>query len=51
MVLRSIIAILMCIWLFLVLIGKGGLVHIILLTAIGVSAVEVMIVYRRRMTA
>jgi hypothetical protein len=38
------------VWLLLILLGKGGMVHILLLAAMGVAAVEVMIVFRRRMT-
>ena len=50
MVLRLIIAILLVTWLVLVLLGKGGFVHILLLNALGISAVEAMTAYRSRMT-
>ena len=51
MVLRFIIGILVGIWLLLVLIGKGGFVHLLLLNAIGVAMVEIMTVYRTRLTS
>jgi hypothetical protein len=37
-------------WIFLVAIGKRGFVHLILLTAIGTAVVELMAIYRARMT-
>lgn len=39
------------IWLVLVLLGKGGFVHILLLNGLGVAAVEALTMYRTRMTA
>ena len=50
MILRFIAGILLGIWLVLVLIGKGGFVHLLLLNAVGVAAVEIMTVYRTRLT-
>ena len=50
MVLRLIIAILFGTWLVLVLLGKGGFVHILLLNVFGIAAVEAMTAYRSRMT-
>lgn len=49
--LRLITGVLWAIWLVLVLAGKGGFVHLLLLSGIGVAAVEVVTVYRTRMTA
>ena len=51
MVLRFIAGILLGIWLVLVLLGKGGFVHLLLLNGIGIAAVEIMTVCRSRMTA
>lgn len=48
--LRIIAAILFGIWLLLVLAGKGGFVHLLLLNAIGVVAVDLVGKYRSRMT-
>ncbi len=36
----------MGIWLLLVLLGKGGFVHLILLVALGITLVEILRVYR-----
>jgi hypothetical protein len=44
-------AILLGIWLLLVLLGKGGFIHLFLLSAIGVAFVDVVAIYRNRMTA
>ena len=49
--LRLITGILWAIWLVLVLAGKGGFVHLLLLSGIGVAAVELVTVYRTRLTA
>jgi hypothetical protein len=49
--LRIIAAILLSLWLVLVLIGKGGYVHILLLNGIGVAMVEMVTVYRTRMSS
>ncbi|MFN2501682.1 MAG: hypothetical protein ABR530_06690 [Pyrinomonadaceae bacterium] len=51
MVLRLIAAVLFVIWLILVILGKGGFVHLLLLNAIGVASVEVMTVLRGRLNA
>jgi len=47
--LKIICAVLFLIWLVLVIVGKGGFVHLILLVAIGVSSVEVMTMLRSRL--
>ncbi|MEQ1604955.1 MAG: hypothetical protein ABL999_08805 [Pyrinomonadaceae bacterium] len=49
--LKIIAALLLMIWLVLVLLGKGGFVHILLLNGLGVAAVEALTMYRTRMTA
>lgn len=49
--LRIITATLIGIWLLLVLLGKGGFIHLFLLSAIGVGFVDAVGVYRTRMTA
>jgi hypothetical protein len=49
--LKIIAAILLGIWFVLVLLGKGGFVHILLLNGLGVAAVEAMTIYRTRMTS
>lgn len=46
--LRIIAGIILGIWLVLVLMGKGGFVHTLLLTGIGIAAVDVMCLLRRR---
>ena len=51
MILRLIAGVLLVVWLMLVLIGKGGFVHILLLNGIGVAVVDLMTVVRTRMTA
>ena len=51
MVLRIIAGVLLLVWLALVLMGKGGFVHILLLNAIGIIAVEVMTAYRSGLRA
>lgn len=50
MVLRLIAAMLLLTWLVLVLLGKGGFVHILLLNGLGVAAVSIMTLVRTRMT-
>ena len=49
MVLRLIAAVLFGVWLMLVLLGKGGFVHLLLLNALGVASVEMMTMIRTRM--
>jgi hypothetical protein len=49
MVLRLIAAVLFGVWLMLVLFGKGGFVHLLLLNALGVASVEMMTMIRTRM--
>lgn len=49
MVFRIIVGTLLAVWLLLLLLGKGGFAHILLLTALGVAMVEIVIVYRGRM--
>ena len=46
---RIIAAILLAVWLILVLIGKGGFVHILLLTGMGIVFVEILIFLRTRL--
>lgn len=48
--LRVLTGILLGIWLILILLGKGGFVHLLLLNALGVASVEVLTVIRSRMT-
>ena len=50
LLLRIIIGITTGIWLLLVLIGKGGFVHLILLVSLGISLVEILRVYRSQLT-
>ncbi|CAN5526775.1 hypothetical protein BH10ACI3_BH10ACI3_10520 [soil metagenome] len=50
MVLRIIGVVLLLTWLLLVLLGRGGFVHLLLLTGIGIASVEMMTVYRSRLT-
>ena len=51
MALKVIAASLFGIWMLLVTIGKGGFIHLLLLNALGVAAVEAVGHYRQRMTA
>ncbi|MGI8468126.1 MAG: hypothetical protein ACR2N3_06715 [Pyrinomonadaceae bacterium] len=48
MLLRIVAGILLGIWLLLVLIGKDGFIHLLLLSGIGVAVVELVCIYRRR---
>lgn len=48
MALRLIAGIILGIWFILVLMGKGGFVHLLLLNGIGVLSVEVMTMIRSR---
>jgi hypothetical protein len=48
--LKIIIALTFGLWILLVLLGKGGFVHILLLVCAGVSVVEILRIYRRRLT-
>lgn len=47
--LRLIAGTLLCIWIGLVLLGKGGFVHLLLLGFIGLAATEIAAVYRSRL--
>lgn len=47
---KLIFGVLFAVWLLLVLLGKGGFVHILLLTALGFGMLDVVEMYRRRMT-
>ena len=47
--LRIIAMFLLGVWLLLVLLGKGGFVHILLLNALGFAVVDLMTAYRTRM--
>ena len=49
MVLRIVAAALFFTWLVLVLMGKGGFVHLLILNALGVLSVELMTVIRSNM--
>ena len=50
MIVPKIVAgLLFVIWLVLVLLGRGGLVHILLMGSIGVIVVEIIVGYRARM--
>lgn len=51
MVLRLIAGILLTIWFALVLAGKGGFVHLLLLNGIGFAVVDAVTVFRTRMKA
>lgn len=44
--LKLIAGILLGIWLLLILLGKGGFVHLLLLGGIGVAVVEIVRLYR-----
>lgn len=48
MLLRIVAALLFFIWGTLLLLGKGGLVHLLLLNALGVTFTECLVVYRTR---
>jgi len=48
--LRIIAGIILSVWLLLVLLGKGGYVHLLLFNGIGVAVVDLVTVYRTRMT-
>ena len=50
MVARIVSTVLFLIWLVLVLIGKGGLVHLLLIAAVCTASVDAVAVYRSRMT-
>ncbi|HTH51778.1 MAG TPA: hypothetical protein VL501_07590 [Pyrinomonadaceae bacterium] len=49
MITRIITAALFLVWLALVVLGKGGFVHLLLLSAVGTGIVDVMSVLRSRM--
>ena len=49
MALRIIAGVLIGIWLVLVLMGKGGFVHMLLLNGLGFAATDLVTVYRTRM--
>jgi hypothetical protein len=49
LLLRIIAALLIGTWAVLLMLGKGGFVHILVLNGIGVAAVDVMTVLRSRM--
>lgn len=48
--LRIIAGIILGIWIVLVLLGKGGLVHILLLNVIGIAFVDLLTIYRTRLS-
>ena len=47
--LRVVAGILFAVWLVLLLMGKGGFIHLLLLNAVGVAFVEFIVVLRTRM--
>lgn len=49
MLLRVIAAILLMIWAVLLVLGKGGFIHLLLLNAIGLIFTDALVVYRTRM--
>jgi hypothetical protein len=49
--LHLITGILFAVWLALVILGKGGFIHLFLLSAIGVGFVDIVGLYRTRVTA
>lgn len=51
MFLKIIAGILLGIWLILVLMGKGGFVHVLLLSGIGIAVVAFVCDYRGRVKA
>jgi hypothetical protein len=51
MALRIITLVLLAIWLLLVMLGKGGFIHLLLLSAVGTAGVEAFTVLRSRQTA
>ena len=48
--LRIIAGVLLAVWLVLLLIGKDGFVHILLMGAIGILSVDLMTQYRSKLT-
>jgi hypothetical protein len=48
---RIVAALLIGIWALLVAMGKGGFVHILLLTGLGAESFDLMIICRSRMLA
>ncbi len=49
-VLRVIAIVILSVWLVLVLAGKGGFAHLLLLNGLGVAVVDIMTVIRTRLT-
>ncbi|MBV9240546.1 MAG: hypothetical protein JO314_00930 [Acidobacteria bacterium] len=50
MITRLITLTLFAIWLVLILLGKGGMVHLLLISAICVGAVDMVGTYRSKLT-
>jgi len=50
MALKILIAVLFLVWLALFLLGKGGFIHLLVISAVCVAAVEIMTAIRSRMT-
>jgi hypothetical protein len=48
--LKVIIALTFGLWILFFLLGKGGFIHIFLLVSVGTSVVEILRIYRRRLT-
>ena len=51
MFLRILVGGLLGSWLLLVLLGKGGFVHLLLLNGIAIAVVEIVCVHRRKVTS
>ena len=49
LLLRAVAGVLLGIWAVLLVMGKGGLVHLILLNALGVIFTDLLVTYRTRM--
>lgn len=50
MVLIKIAAVLLALWLVLLLLGKGGFIHLLLLNAFGLAMVDLAALYRGGLT-
>lgn len=50
LMIRIIAAVLLVIWLVLVLMGKGGLVHLLLLNAVVIWVIDAVSIYRGSMS-
>jgi hypothetical protein len=50
LMLRIIASVLIAVWLLLVILGKGGFVHLLLLNGIVIWVIDAVSIYRSRMT-